>query len=266
MKSFKGEITLNKNSRGCYILDTVKGCSMCSIEKPNGCYDNCYANNIAKRYGFNFKKPIKRDISYNREQLFLFDIHCDKDLNRFIKNINDIKMPFVRIGEMGDQSQDWKHTIEICKIISESKKHIVIITKHLKKIPDILLKEIEKLNICINTSISALDENHEIKYRLNKFNMLKNYCNSILRIVSCNFNIKNKEGNYRNETQKKLFINDKIIDTIFRPNVNNYFVTKGIIKTKKVKFLKSFVLASIYNEKTYFGNCAQCPDMCGLNK
>ena len=44
------------------------------------------------------------------------------------------------------------------------------------------------MNIIINTSISALDNDYEIEYKLNQYNNLKKYCKSILRIVSCDFN------------------------------------------------------------------------------
>lgn len=265
MKLFKEKITFNKNNRGCYIIDTVKGCSVCSENKTNGCYDNCYAKNIASRYGFNFSKPVKRDFYYDKNQLYLFGLNINH-ANSIIKEIKNIDMPFVRIGEMGDPSEDWKHTIDICKIISESKKQIVIITKHLKRIPNNLLKDIRKLNICINTSVSALDDCLEIEYRLYQYNRLKNHCNSVLRIVSCDFNKNNKEGNIRSEIQNELFKNDKTIDTIFRPSTNNRLVKNKIINIKKVKFLKSYVTASVFNKKTYFGNCKKCKDKCGIYK
>jgi hypothetical protein len=264
MKTYKEQITLVKNNRGCYILDTIKGCSVCFNKKPNGCYGNCYAKNIASRYGFEFSKPIKRDMYFDDNQLYLFNIINTIHYDKLIKKINNINMPFIRIGEMGDPSEDWSHTINICKAISDIKKPIVIITKHWNTISNSLLKEIEKLNICINTSISALDNNNEIKHRLKQYNILKNNCNSVLRIVSCDFNRDKKEGNERAIVQEKLFSNNKIIDTIFRPNINNPLVLNKIINIKKVKFIKSYVWASVFNDKTYLGNCLNCPDMCGI--
>lgn len=174
-------------------------------------------------------------------------------------------MPFVRIGEMGDPSENWEHTINICKIISLAKKHIVIITKHWKSIPDNLLKYIEDYNICINTSISALDNNFEINHRLLQFNRLKKYCNSVLRIVSCDFNKNNETGYMKSKIQDELFKNDKTIDTVFRTNKDNNFVKEEIINIKKIKFLKEIVLASVFNKNTYFGYCDKCSDMCGIN-
>ena len=40
----------------------------------------------------------------------------------------------------------------------------------------------------------------------------------------------------------------------------------NVINTKKVKFINSDVLASVFNKNTYFGKCDVCPDMCGVSK
>ena len=73
------------------------------------------------------------------------------------------------------------------------------------------------------------------------------------------------EGLARHILQEELFKHTPHIDTIFRPSKNNPFVIKEIIHVEKVKFLKKEVLASVYNKKTYFGKCKECPDMCGIN-
>jgi hypothetical protein len=263
MKDYKPVITLVRNERGCYILDTVKGCSVCGKEKPLGCYDNCYAMNIASRYGFDFSKPVKRDFQYDTEQVYFCGFDDEKHTGDIIGKIKKMKMPFVRIGEMGDPSEDWNHTINVCRIIATAEKPIVIITKHWKTIPDELLPELSSLKICINTSISALDNNYEIAHRLEQYNRLKPFCKSVLRIVSCDFNKDNPEGLFRSVIQDELFKNENIIDTVFRPNAKNPLVTNGIINVDKVKFLKSKVLASVYNKNAYFGRCENCPDMCG---
>jgi len=165
---------------------------------------------------------------------------------------------------MGDPSEDWDHTIDVCNTISQARKHIVIITKHWNLIPDKLLNKIKRLKLCINTSISALDNDEQIHRRLHEFYRLKNYCNSVLRIVSCDFNKENKEGICRSIIQDELFKHNKHIDTIFRPSNNNPLILNEIINTRKVKFLSSEVLASVFNKETYFGTCKECPDMCGI--
>jgi len=264
MKVFKDIITLNKNSRGCYILDTVKGCSGCNENRPNGCYDNCYAQNIAKRYRFDFNNPVKRIFKTDKSVPMLFDFYDEKHMSEIIRQIKSIDMPFVRIGEMGDPSEDWEHTINVCSAISIAKKPIVIITKHWKEIPSALLPSIRSMDICINTSISALDSDQEIKYRLIQYEKLKSYCNSALRIVSCDFNLDTNDGYKKYLVQKELFKNTNIINTVFRPSVDNELVTSGIIKVEKVKFLRSKVLASMYYPDSFLGFCNDCPDMCGI--
>ncbi|MHA2039810.1 MAG: hypothetical protein ACW98X_25620 [Promethearchaeota archaeon] len=253
-----------QNKRGCYYIDTIKGCGVCLKNNPQGCYDNCYSKNIASRYGFDFSRIIKRDFSYNKKQLCVFGFKHTKHGSDIIRQINNIDMPFIRIGEAGDPSQDWEHTINICKIISVCKKPIVIVTKHWNIITTRLIKEIEKLNICINTSISALDTEPEIKHRLEQFNRLKNYCKSILRIVSCSFNKYNTIGVRKTKIQDNLFNNSKVIDTIFRPRTSNNLVIKKVINIERVKFLNAYLFASVFNENTFFGHCKECPDMCGL--
>ena len=265
MKTFKETITLNKNSRGCWILDTIKGCSVCSKEKPNGCYGNCYAKGIADRYGFDFSNFIKRNFYEEKRQLYFCGFSDGDHASRIVNEIRSIGMPFIRIGEMGDPSEDWAHTIGVCKKISCAKKPIVIITKHWKTLTKGQLKEMRGLDICINTSISAMDNETEIKHRLSQYSILKRYCNSVLRIVSCDFNKDTPEGAGLSEIQDTLFKNDKTIDTVFRPSVHNELVEKNIIKIRRIKFLGSNVFASVRSEKTYFGYCKDCPDMCGIN-
>jgi len=265
MRPFLNIITLVKNNRGCYIIDTIKGCSYLKINS-NGCYNDCYAKNIISRYKeFDFTKTIERKFIYNKNQKYMFNFYDDKHENQIIQKIKKINMPFVRIGEMGDPSENWLHTINICKIISYAKKPIIIITKHWETIPNNLLKEIKKLNIYINTSISALDNDYEIEHRLNQFNRIKHYCNSVLRIVSCDFNKNNYEGRIRSKIQERLFKNNKIIDTAFRPNINNPLVINKVINIEEKQFLKSKAIVSLFNKNTYLGRCESCPEMCGIN-
>lgn len=264
MKQYKDQITFNRNSRGCYILDTTKGCSAGKLNFNKGCYSDCYAKNIADRYGFDFNKVKKRRFEEKKDQLYFFDLKDVDHVNKIIKKIKAIKMPFVRIGEMGDPSDDWAHTVEVCKEISKAGKPIVIITKHWKVIPDNLLNELSNLNICINTSVSALDTFEQIEHRIIQFKKLIPYCNSILRVVSCEFNQNNEDGRALSILQDWVFRQGNYIDTIFRPSNKNPLVINGVIKTSKVKFLKSNVLASVFNKKTYFGKCTECPEMCGI--
>jgi hypothetical protein len=266
MKTYKNEITLIRNSRGCYILDTVKGCPAGAMYDGRGCYADCYAKNIARRYGFDFEEIRLREFSNDKSQLWLFGFSDKSHTEKIIREIRAADMPFIRIGEMGDPSLAWEHTLKVCHEISPTGKDIVIITKHWKKIPDELLDSVASLPLCVNTSVSALDDERLIDVRLEQYERLKKVCKSVLRIVSCDFNTDHADGLDRSIVQKELFklANGNCIDTVFRPRADNPFVLKNIIKTKKVKFGGSVGLASIYNQKTYFGSCGTCPELCGV--
>lgn len=262
MKNYKSIITLNKNNRGCYILDTVKGCI---LSNNSGCYGDCYAYKIAKRYGYDFINPIKRNFDENNLQLNLFGYNVDY-MQDILYRINKIDMPFIRIGEMGDPSQYWEHTCKIIELIGNYiNKKIVIITKHINKISDECLKSLSKFNVIVNTSISALDDKNVLENKIIEYNRLKNYIKSILRIVTCEFNKNNSIGYYYNEIQKKI-IDCNFIDTVFRPSKNNYLVINNIINTENIFFLNKKILASINNKKTYFGKCENCVELCGITK
>lgn len=263
MKTYKTTISLSKNGRGIWDLDTIKGCESGMLENPKGCYGDCYSFKIANRYGIDFKKSIKRS--------FLDEQHRQS----IIKQIEKIDMPFIRIGCSGDPSEDWEHTINIIKQIRDnsqltlfdisSTKQIVIITRHWKQLTDLQLKEIQKYNICINTSVSALDSQKLINNSLTEYERIKPYCKSILRVITCDFNENNQIGKQMAEIQRKLIKNKGFIDTVFRPSKNNKFVVDGIINIKKMGFMKSKSLVSKFNKKAFLGKCENCLEMCGLN-
>lgn len=252
MKTYKPIITLSKNSRGIWDLDTSKGCHSGMNEGNNGCYGDCYSAHSAKIRGYNFSKTIERDfISLKHER-------------QIIQQINKAGMSFIRIGCNGDPSENWQHTFKILQKIKRCNKEIVIITKHWQILPDEFTTMLNELKICINTSISALDSEEQIELRLNEYNRLKPFCKSILRIVSCDFNKKNKEGLHRSITQDELFKNENIIDTVFRPSKNNQFLLNGVINVSKSKFMNGIRLLSKFNRKTYIGNCGSCIEKCGI--
>ena len=263
MREYKNIISLSNNERGIWDLDTIKGCESGLTENSKGCYGDCYAFKTAKRYGIDFSKSVSRDFIDEAHRLLI------------VRQIEKIDMPFIRIGCAGDPSENWDHTI---KIIAElrrndqfslfdisSKKQIVIITRHWKELTELQLKELSKYNLVFNTSVSALDRDELITKSLIQYNRLKPFCKSVLRIVSCDFNENHKEGKRMAEIQRKLFKNENVIDTVFRPSKSNKFVTDGVIKIKKMAFMKSNVLLSKFNKKTFTGKCKNCIEMCGIN-
>lgn len=253
MREYSTKIALSKNSRGIYSLDTTIGCSSGLKDNNRGCYNDCYAAKSAKLYGYDFSKTVIRDFIDNNHR------------TKIVKQISNIKLPFVRIGTSGDPSENWEHTVKICQDISSCNKEIVIITKHWNNLRDCQLNTLQRLNICINTSVSALDDYALLSNSMVQYERIKKYCKSVLRIVSCDFNLENKEGHRLHIIQKKLFENTNVLDTVLRVNKNNKLATDGIINIKESKFLGKNTYISKYKKNTYFGKCSNCHEMCGVN-
>jgi hypothetical protein len=263
MKQYKNIISLSKNERGIWDLDTIKGCKSGLDQTVGGCYGDCYAYKTAMRYGIDFSKSVERN--------FISEQHRQQ----IVTQIEKIDMPFIRIGCSGDPSENWEHTISIINKIRnakqlslfelKSKKQIVIITRHWNVLNDSQLQEIAKYNICINTSVSALDSIELIEKSLHQYNRIKPFCKSILRVVTADFNENNDTGKKLAEIQRRLLKEVGVIDTVFRPSAKNKFVTDGIINVKKMSFMKSTALVSKYNKKTFLGKCENCLEMCGVN-
>lgn len=252
MRQYSNQIALIKNQRGIYCIDTSIGCASGMSYTEGGCYNDCYAAKSAKTYGYDFSKTTLRYFKSLKHQ------------REIVTQINKVKLPFVRIGCSGDPSENWEHCISILKIISRSVKEIVIITKHWNNLTDDQLNYISKINVCINTSVSALDNPELLNNSLIQYNRLKAYCSSVLRIVSCDFNLDNDIGHQLHIIQKSLFLNENTIDTIFRPSKKNQLIVNNIINSKVGVFNGSKQLMSKYNKKTYSGKCSTCQEMCGI--
>ena len=262
MQKYSTTISLSKNSRGVTSIDPSIGCSSGIKLNKKGCYGDCYAARIARIYGYDFSNTVYRD--------FTTTAHLYKTRDE----IRKIKLPFVRMGTMGDPSDNWGHTIKICELIQKEPqlylfannvKEIVIITKHWNNLTNSQLDRIKKLKICINTSISVLDNKQVLKNSLKQYERLKNYCKSILRLVSADFNIKNKTGIELDKKQAKIFKTYNVLDTILRVSPKNKYCLDGIINIEYSKFLGKKCHISRHNKKTFFGECNKCIEKCGIN-
>lgn len=250
MKTYSDKITLVKNSRGCWDLDPIKGCKYGMRTNPNGCYDSCYAARLAKISGIDFSRSVKRYFK------------SANHLQNIVNKIANIDLPFIRLGTSGDPSEDWEHTLDICDKIKPAGKKIVVITKHWWTIPDWLLDKL--CGIYVNTSVSALDSDEQIAQRLKQYERLKGFCYSILRVNTCDFNTSNIEGELLGKIQTRLLNNDNVLDTILRFSKEHRLVKAGIVNVNLTQYLKSKVYASVNNNKTYFGFCGDCPELCGI--
>jgi hypothetical protein len=244
---------LVQNGRGVYCVDTTMGCASGLSENKRGCYGDCYAARTAKRYGHDFSQTVLRQ----------FENQSHK--RQILAQIVEIKMPFIRIGCSGDPSENWEHTVNILKVLSKCNKEIIIITRHWTLLTYQQLQYFSRLNICVNTSISALDNDEMLNRSLEQYERIKLFCKSVLRIISCDFNLNNETGKRLSEIQHQLFKNSSTLDTVFRPSKNNPFVTQGIINVKTEVFNGKKTLASKFNRKTFMGKCGVCKEMCGVN-
>ena len=253
MKEYSDRISLTRNSRGIYSLDTTKGCASGMANEEGGCYNDCYAAKSAKIYGYDFSKTVLR--------------HFDNEEHRsqIVKQINRSKLDFIRIGCSGDPSEHWEHTMSVIRAIEKCNKQIVIITRHWTPMDIDHLRYLSTINVCINTSVSALDKPEIRESCLREYHRIKPYCKSILRVVSCDFNTENTEGKRMDKIQRRLFEYEDTLDTVLRVGSNNALVRDGIINVKRTKFLDGFTLASKANKNTYFGKCSTCHEMCGIN-
>lgn len=253
MREYSTKISLTKNSRGIYSLDTSIGCKAGMSNETGGCYNDCYAAKSAKLYGYDFSKTVLR--SFENE----------KQRRKIVNQINKIPLDFVRIGTSGDPSENWEHTFTILNQIKNCNKQIVIITRHWTNLTESQLLFLSEINICINTSISALDKPDLMTNCLLQYERIKPYCKSVLRIVSANFNLDNQIGHKMAKIQSDLFKHKGTIDTVLRVGRSNKFVKDGIINVSESTFLGKKALISKYNKSTYFGKCLTCHEMCGLN-
>jgi len=252
VKTYKTKITLTKNGRGVYVMDTVMGCPSGLSNEVGGCYGDCYAYKSATRYGFDFSKIVLRQFENEAHR------------REILTKINNIKLDFVRIGSSGDPSENWEHTINILKGIENCNKEIVIITRHWNLLNDTQIEYLAKLKVCINTSVSALDNTELMNRCVEQYNRLKPHLKSILRIVSADFNTENETGQRLSIIQNQLFQNENVLDTVLRVNKNNKYLIEGIINVSEARFLKSNQLISKANRNTYLGKCGNCHEMCGV--
>jgi hypothetical protein len=251
MKQYKNTISLNLNSRGVYCLDPSMGCASGMSASDGGCYEDCYAAKTAKLYGYDFTKTVFRHF------------HNSAHVKEIVRRINSINSDFVRMGCSGDPSENWDHTCEILRLIKHCNKEIVIITRHWTLLSDQQLEFISTLNLCINSSVSALDGAETMQRCVGQFERLKPYCKSVLRIVSADFNIENETGHRLAKVQAGLFSNAGTLDTVFRPSKKNKLITDGVIKASHEFFNGKKTIASKFNKKTYMGKCGTCQEICG---
>lgn len=262
MREYLPNLSASVNSKGVLDIDTVKGCTHGMADRPGGCYGLCYAAKIAKARGFDFSKSISRHLPKSGQRVF--DFMGTIGDPKIWKLVESHHLEWFRIGTMGDPSHDWELTAQVCEWLC-SLKVPVIVTKHWKVAGDEILRRLYVAGVVFNTSISALDTDAQIKFRLAQFKRIEQAgMKSVLRIVSCRFGV-TEWGAQREKVQSFLFSHRPHIDNPLRIPASDPRVVSGDIIAKKVKDLDSAVSMSIQNDDVYVGHCNDCPDQCGVN-
>jgi hypothetical protein len=263
LNNYKNTLTASVNRKGVLDIDTFKGCpeGIKSCGK-NGCYGLCYAAKTSTFYGYDFEAGSKRNIS-NTKQIKLFDIaglYGSKAIYNKVKNHN---LAWFRIGTMGDPSHDWGITLEVCEWLCKLKTPIIV-SKFWNDIPGFMFESFKKCNVIFNISVSALDRQDQIKYRVLQYHRLKNFgIKSVLRIVTCKFGDTEK-GRELSIIQNRLRAEGIYIDNPLRIPIKDPRVVSGDIIVEHVVDMTAKQYVSIDYKNVYIGHCSKCPDQCGM--
>lgn len=141
----------------------------------------------------------------------------------------------------------------------------VIITKHWHKATNEQLARLARCGTALNTSVSALDTDAELRHRMRQIERFRDLGgNSVARVVSCNFNQDSVQGAAMARVQEQLLALRPIVDNPLRCSQAHPLVVSGIIRVSKQRDLSEGALVSLARQDTYLGHCSACPDQCGL--
>lgn len=252
-RQYKNILTAVENQKGVLDIDTVKGCTFGMLAHPNGgCYDECYANKIASRYGIDFSVAVSRKMSHKVWR----DVFC---------TVRDFHASWYRIGTAGDPSHDWENTISVCEQLNGTGKIPVIITKHWVKLSDAQIFRLKQVSAVVNTSISALDTDSELTYRIRQISRLKTHgVESVSRVITCCFS-DSEWGMNAKVKQNYLLSLTPVIDNPLRATRSHPRVASGdILLTRVDEAVGGGKLISLHDQSVYLGTCKNCPDQCGV--
>ena len=251
-RRFRPALSVSINRKGVLDIDTVKGCRYGMGRYPDGgCYGLCYANKLASLYGYDFTKSVSRHV-------YQCDRQCIADV------VGGHPASWFRIGTMGDPCHDWELTASVCNWLGYLKIPVVV-TKHWRPIPHHLLPELHRCGAIVNTSVSPLDSDVELRHRIVQDERLREAgIESVLRIVSARFG-DTLWGVERRERQRWLMSLGKYIDNPLRIPATDQRVLDGHIIVERHTDLGGGSTVSIHSKRAYLGTCSHCPDQCGVN-
>lgn len=245
-------LTVTENGKGCLDVDTVKGCARGMAAYPDGgCYGECYAAKTAARYGIDFTTSVSRRIQGREHR------------GTLIRMMNGIPASWYRVGTAGDPSHDWSGTLSSLRALRHAKKTPVIVTKHWAVMSDADMASLRDLGAVVNTSISALDTDAELKHRIGQRDRLRDGgVTSVCRVVTCDF-----RSPEMRDRQDSLLSLAPVIDNPLRATKDHPLVRSGEIRlTRRGGSVGGGKLVSLHHPFVYIGQCATCPDQCGVPK
>lgn len=248
-------ITASVNLKGCMDVDTVKGCTegMRAGRNGRGCYDECYANTIASRYGIDFTTSVARHFADTRQH---------RDL--IIRQLMNHTASWYRIGVMGDPCHDWNHTLNVIRALRPADKTAVIITKHWVPLTDDHLSRMLDLDVVVNTSTSGFDTDAQMRFRVGQIERIRDAgITSINRVVTAEFG-DTEWGREAAARQAYLLTLRPLIDNPLRVSPNNPRLLSGdLVAVRREDSVGGGTLVSLHDPGVYLGHCSQCPDQCG---
>ncbi len=248
-------LTASINLKGVIDVDTVKGCTLGMRARPEaGCYDDCYAQRIAARYGIAFEQSVSRGFVDQWQ-------HRDA----IVRQLRAFPANWYRIGVMGDPCHDWTHTLSVIRHLRPAEMTAVIITKHWVTLTDDHISQMMELDVVVNTSTSGLDTDAEMRHRVRQYERLRDHgITSVNRVVTCEYG-DSEWAQAAKAKQDYLLTLPPVIDNPLRVSPSNPRVLSGDIRTtRRPDSVGGGTLVSLHNESVYLGSCEACPDQCGV--
>jgi len=253
-RKYKPVLTVSENQKGVLDVDTVKGCTLGILARPEGgCYGECYALKTASRYGIDFATSVSRKL-------------MPWDVKTIFFAVKDYYAGWYRIGTAGDPCHDWENTISVIEALKDTGKIPVIITKHWIPLSNHQLIRLKNLSAVINTSVSGLDTDAQTKFRVRQIERIREAgIKSVARVVTCQYGDSEWAQQAKNR-QDYLLTLTPIIDNPLRATKSNPRVISGdIILTRMDEAIGGGKLVSLHNRNVYLGTCNACPDQCGAD-
>ena len=166
---------------------------------------------------------------------------------------------------MGNPSHEWSHTLAVIRHLRPAEKTAVVVTKHWKVLSDDHIAQLLELDVVVHTSTSGLDTEAQTQHRLGQYERLKHYgVRSLLRVVTCSY-ADTEWGRECRVRQDRILALGPVIDTPLRVQASNPRVVSGdLLTTRRADALGGGTLLSLHDPNVFLGNCADCPDQCGV--